>query len=380
MEENVIMNEDIVAMRDKTGREKMYGAVAAHYNEEHSMLDDGVVVVDWYCDNDDTDDEVEESSLTLKDRALMPRDVVQENGNNNKIGTVVDIRKDGDFCIVGTDKKLKNINCGKLVCTHKFAANETVAYGNSIGKVQNVQRVIYVKSATGQKGCIGESLMLRMQDAGSVTDIYPHYTDKSRFSNVPIGSSKYYPGQYLECLPECSQIICWKSNFNPNGNNFKMTVLKIAVTSVEVRWNTVTVCQDNEEAKAYLKKLNIPDSTKTPNNVITEEYLPWLKKFDSFKSCEYALGHRFLYTLTEEDASELNNKVKKRKKKSVQTPSSRKSQRLQTHSRRRGASSSSYRQRVNRTLNRTLGADNSISSDEYEDIKDEYHRVANHSS
>lgn len=35
-----------------------------------------------------------------------------------QIGTVVDVRKDGDFCIVGTDKKLKNIECEKLVCNH----------------------------------------------------------------------------------------------------------------------------------------------------------------------------------------------------------------------------------------------------------------------
>ena len=34
MDENVIMNEDIVALRDKAGREKMYGAVAQHYSKK----------------------------------------------------------------------------------------------------------------------------------------------------------------------------------------------------------------------------------------------------------------------------------------------------------------------------------------------------------
>jgi len=373
MNENVIMNEDIVALRDKAGREKMYGAVAQHYNDEHSPLEEGTVLVDWY-DNDDSDDaEVDEALLTLKDRSLMPRDIVQDNGDTNKIGTVVDVRKDGDFCIVGTDKKLKNIECEKLVCNHKFLSGEIVAYGNSIGKILNVQRIVYVKTADGQKGCIGENLLQLMEQAQSVTNVYPHYTDKSRYENVPAGCSRYYPGQYLECVPECSQVICWNSHFNPNSKNFKLIILKVAETSVEVRWNTATVCQDNEDAKTYLKNLNIPDSTKTPNSVISEKYLPWLKTFDSFKYCEYALGQRFSYTLTEEDASELNNRVKKRKKKHMQTTSSRKSQRLETrhHPRRRGASSSNYRQRVNRTLNRTIGGEDSSSSDEYEDIKEE---------
>lgn len=181
-----------------------YGAVVESYSdEEDTGPENGTIQVEWYPHGVSSMN-IKPLDVDVLDRALLPRDVVFNN--QEQLGTILDVQKKGDFVIVGTDKKLKDIDVNDLHFYSEFIGGQPVCIGPWIGQVISVDRMVYLKTACGARACVPEHLL---NVISLIEDPYPHPSDKSEFELQGAAASIFYPGQTLIMLSRAAPFLTW---------------------------------------------------------------------------------------------------------------------------------------------------------------------------
>lgn len=301
--------------------------------------------------------------VDVLDRALLPRDVVFNN--QEQLGTILDVQKKGDFVIVGTDKKLKDIDVNDLHFYSEFIGGQPVCIGPWIGQVISVDRMVYLKTACGARACVPEHLL---NVISLIEDPYPHPSDKSEFELQGAAASIFYPGQTLIMLSRAAPFLTWSKKTNWVKNKIRFAVQWVDVVGVKVRWLQSCGFSSGDDSYDYWSlKLNVtPD--KPPSSEVTGEMLKHLKHLNQSRASTHTLGHRFMYTLTEEDVHQLNKPLKKRKRKLKQRKHRNELADRKQRRKMNSSSANSSRRRLHRS-HQPIPEDDSF-SDEYEDWKE----------
>ncbi|XP_066927802.1 (E3-independent) E2 ubiquitin-conjugating enzyme UBE2O-like isoform X2 [Clytia hemisphaerica] len=293
-----IFEEDLIQTRNN---KKQLGIVTRAYyqddesddsfedEDEEEKLEKGKVEIGWYSMNskwNDKDTEVvNESTVELVDRAVMPGHIVRWSNKSNGIqkATVKNVQVYVDLQIVGTNQIVKNINAENLLPLSEYRESNAIVKGPWLGNIQEVHYTLTLVLKNKAR-CI-----ISGEDIADLVDITDQRDEDSTFY-----CPDFYPGQQVQGAPRAFKEAKYISGVKPilgNQRSVKAIVEKVEVSSVDVEWHVSGYSGDLDE------------SIVQPSNILSYQDLQSadVSQLKHFKEAHLQVGDKAFYVLTEEN-------------------------------------------------------------------------------
>ncbi|XP_071962528.1 (E3-independent) E2 ubiquitin-conjugating enzyme UBE2O-like [Antedon mediterranea] len=294
MEMAKLFVEDVVVKRLRGGKYQ-FGLVVTNYEtfdsdeesdneEEFERVNPGQVRVAWYPKGNE--EVVDDSKITLYDRSLMPGDVVYSlKSGGTQCGFVKSVNILCHLRIFKTKQMIYDVDSKDLNQIMEFQHGDHVVFGYWLGTIREVSSELIIKLQNGARYIVTD------EGASKLTDVH----DNSEEFSVFTGEDGYYPGQVLHGPSSVFKKAKWLSGTKPimgNKTNFRGTVEKVKVTSVEVHWQTRGLCIN--------ETFNNDELFKPPDKKIEGDALKELKVLQQFKAACVQIGDKAMYTVKTE--------------------------------------------------------------------------------
>jgi len=303
MADCTLFREDEVFRVNQESGEKTWGLIlenSAHLDssddedddEEFERLKPGEVRVAWFPDGEE--EVLQENTVTLDDRSLMPSDVVRRGitGTNLQRGFVRRVHVHAEVQVCDTSITLPLIKAEDLMPMQKFEVDTDVALGSWLGQVRRVEEELTLRFPDGAK------VVMKDEDAQELDQVSKA---RQQREGTEYDTAPWYRGQKLSGNMSHFQDVEWvktTNRFHPDATKsgkrskkVKVTIEEVKLASMEVHW----ICRGFSQGDDPHSK------SEAPSRHIKANDIKDLRKLNCFEHCSIQLGDPNLYVLTASD-------------------------------------------------------------------------------
>ncbi|XP_012556778.2 (E3-independent) E2 ubiquitin-conjugating enzyme isoform X1 [Hydra vulgaris] len=273
-------------------------------DDEHEKVKEGKVMVAWYNPHSKwSDDEikvVDENSIELVDRSLLPGDavrwVLKARGSQKGLVKSVDVKV--DVVIVGTNYILKDIPVALLPpLDENISCGTPIIKGSWLGIIRGQSIDLTVRLKNGSKCVIsGESI-------NELHDVTDQRDEDSTFYN-----NYFYPGQQIQGIARVFKEAKWILGTKPaikNQGKVKAVVEQVDLTKLMIDWQLLGYSGSQQDT-------NLPYNQHLTKEEVMSKDFSVLK---NYRDNNIQIGDKAYYILTQADVDQCLSEISKVTKK-----------------------------------------------------------------